>query len=405
MGMRRPARMTHIVLLQPFAHHIGHFSAELLGICHGAPELRGVEVTAVTTCGVPESHHADYQKLGVRLVPDTAIPDHKLVPHRSSNLSLIGPALNFVEGNARQMLALRMVRNELDRSPASRVVVLDIGFPATRLYWRVARPEQTTLFYRGGQHFVQHSVWRRDLLPPFTRRTMLDRIAWFEQPCRVMAETEEALEDLVRIPPELRRAEVVVGWTPRLPMRSTTPRDEAARRLGLDPSRRYALLPYTVRQDKGAARLVRIADVLAQRGVSVIFAGTLEPAVATLLKEFEAASVIVDDRFIPEHEMDSYFSLADAIVLLHPYGSGTLAAAVDYEVPVIAQAGGKAGREVREYGLGEALAVHAGDAQLVDAIVAVSTWSRERRHAYAQGRRRFLGERSPRRWLELAAAL
>lgn len=369
------------------------------------PSLQDVKATVITTCGLPESHYETYHELGLRLNPDVAIPDRQLIPHRRSNWSPVGPVFNLTEGNLRQMEVLTRLGTELRRAPEGRVVVLDLAFPATRLYWRVARPEQTTLFYRGGQHFVRHRVWQRDLMPPFTRRTMLDRLAWFERPCRVIAETEEALEDLELIPSFRRRAVVVTGWTPRLPVRRTRERAEAASRLGLDPSRRYVLLPYTVRQDKGAIRLVHIADALARRGVTVIFAGTLEPAVAAQLKESETTSVIVDDRFIPEQDMDDYFSVADAVVLLHRYGSGTLAAAIDYEVPVVAQAGGKAAREVGEYGLGEALAIDASDARLVDAIVGVCEWNTDHRQRYIQGRRQFLDERSPRRWLELAANL
>ena len=92
-------RLSRIILLQPFAHHVGHFSGELLGICAALQERSGIQLTAVTSLGVPSAHYSRYKELGVILDPDRAVPDDQLAVNRHRNITLGGQLTNLWLGN------------------------------------------------------------------------------------------------------------------------------------------------------------------------------------------------------------------------------------------------------------------------------------------------------------------
>ena len=271
----------------------------------------------------------------------------------------------------------------------------------------MARPEQTTLFYRGGQYQLRRGWSLRDLIPPFTRRTMRDRLFWFKRACRIITECPEVLEDQSQLDPSDVHAQIVEGWTPHVVFRNRVDRTEARKRLGVPLSEALILLPFMVSSDKGAGDLLAVVPELATLGARVVLAGRIQPELVEELdrKSDIRAAVHVDDRFVPESEMDLYFSAADAVVQMHHYGSGTFAAAVDYQVPLICQAEGKAAREVLEYGLGEIAGKPGDRSALVEAIGRCLLWDQARRDSFIQGCARYRSERTPGSWLDAACGL
>ena len=107
-------------------------------------------------------------------------------------------------------------------------------------------------------------------------------------------------------------------------------RDEACRRLGLDPAQRYLLFFGLVRDYKGLdwlleawAQLKRRGDGF--RGRKLIVAGEFytdrEPYLRQIAELGLQEDVVLHARFIPDEEVRYYFSAADCVV--QPYKSAT----------------------------------------------------------------------------------
>lgn len=120
-------------------------------------------------------------------------------------------------------------------------------------------------------------------------------------------------------------------------------REEACRRLGLDPMRRYALFFGFIRDYKGLDLLFdAMADPrLRELGVSLVVAGEFYGDPKPYLDQIErlgiADRVVLKTDFIPDHEVGLYFSAAN--VVAQPYRSATQSGvsqiAYHYEKPMV----------------------------------------------------------------------
>ena len=130
-------------------------------------------------------------------------------------------------------------------------------------------------------------------------------------------------------------------------------RDEACRRLGLDPAQRYALFFGLIRDYKGLDLLLdawaRLRRAGRTEGRRLIVAGEFytarEPYLNRIADNGLQDEVLLHDRFIPDDDVKYYFSAADFVV--QPYKtatqSGVTQIAYQFCVPmVVTKVGGLA---------------------------------------------------------------
>ena len=126
-------------------------------------------------------------------------------------------------------------------------------------------------------------------------------------------------------------------------------RDEACRRLGLDPAQRYALFFGLIRDYKGLDILLDAWARFRRPGHRLIVAGEFytarEPYLNRIADNGLQDEVLLHDRFIPDDDVKYYFSAADFVV--QPYKtatqSGVTQIAYQFCVPmVVTKVGGLA---------------------------------------------------------------
>ena len=122
-------------------------------------------------------------------------------------------------------------------------------------------------------------------------------------------------------------------------------RKEAAKQLGLDEAIQWALFFGLVRPYKGLDWLLQAWSILKERGAAagkkVVVAGEFyeqeEKYRKMMLDLGLEDDIVIHNRFIPDHEVAAYFSLADLVV--QPYKSATQSGitqiAYHFEVPMI----------------------------------------------------------------------
>jgi len=124
-------------------------------------------------------------------------------------------------------------------------------------------------------------------------------------------------------------------------------REDAARRLGLDPAARYLLFFGLVRPYKGLDMLIDAFAQLKRERVDVrenlklLIAGEFYDDVERYRGQIErlglADDVVVHDRFVHDDEIPAWFALADLLVL--PYRtatqSGVTQIALHFDVPMV----------------------------------------------------------------------
>ena len=123
-------------------------------------------------------------------------------------------------------------------------------------------------------------------------------------------------------------------------------RDEACRRLGLDPAQRYALFFGLIRDYKGLDILLDAWARFRRPGHRLIVAGEFYPAREPYLNRIAdnglQDEVLLHDRFIPDDDVKYYFSAADFVV--QPYKtatqSGVTQIAYQFCVPMVVTAVG-----------------------------------------------------------------
>lgn len=112
-------------------------------------------------------------------------------------------------------------------------------------------------------------------------------------------------------------------------------RDEACRRLGLDPSKQYVLFFGFIRQYKGLDLLLDGWYDHADRALLV--AGEFYGSREKYMPQIEAKNVILNDRYIAEGDVALYFSAASLVV--QPYKtatqSGVTQIAYHFGVPMV----------------------------------------------------------------------
>ena len=116
-------------------------------------------------------------------------------------------------------------------------------------------------------------------------------------------------------------------------------RSEACSKLGLDASKRYLLFFGLIRDYKGLDILLEAFEKVADDGVRLLVAGEFynDKEQYRALLERLGNRVVLHDHFIPDAEVASYFSVADALVL--PYRtatqSGVTQIAYNFSVPMV----------------------------------------------------------------------
>ena len=126
----------------------------------------------------------------------------------------------------------------------------------------------------------------------------------------------------------------------------SVPREEACRRTGLDPELRYLLFFGLIRDYKGLDLLLDAWALLRREGrlpadMRLLVAGEFytdkEPYAAQIERSGIGGDVVLHDRFIPDAEVGSYFSAAEALVL--PYRtatqSGVTQIAYAFDLPMV----------------------------------------------------------------------
>ena len=103
-------------------------------------------------------------------------------------------------------------------------------------------------------------------------------------------------------------------------------RDEACRRLGLDPAQRYALFFGLIRDYKGLDILLDAWARFRRPGHRLIVAGEFYASRERYVRQIEelhlGEEVILHDFFVPDADVKYYFSAAD--VLVQPYKTATM---------------------------------------------------------------------------------
>lgn len=102
-------------------------------------------------------------------------------------------------------------------------------------------------------------------------------------------------------------------------------RTEACKKLGLDPSQRYALFFGLIRDYKGLDTLLEAWARFRRSGHKLLIAGefyALRDKYIELIKRLGLESeIILHDHFVPDSEVRNYFSASDCVVL--PYKTAT----------------------------------------------------------------------------------
>lgn len=102
-------------------------------------------------------------------------------------------------------------------------------------------------------------------------------------------------------------------------------REEACKKLGLDPAVRYTLFFGLIRDYKGLDTLLDAWSKFRRDGHKLLIAGEFYTSAEKYLKQIERLGIkddiILHDFFIPDEEVRNYFSVADCVVL--PYKSAT----------------------------------------------------------------------------------
>ena len=122
---------------------------------------------------------------------------------------------------------------------------------------------------------------------------------------------------------------------------TAVPRDEACRRLGLDPAQRYALFFGLIRDYKGLDILLDAWARFRRPGHRLLVAGEFYAPRERYMRQIESLhlsdEVILHDFFVPDADVKHYFSAAD--VLVQPYKtatqSGVTQIAYQFELPMI----------------------------------------------------------------------
>ncbi len=122
------------------------------------------------------------------------------------------------------------------------------------------------------------------------------------------------------------------------------PREQAKKRLGVPPDRPLVLFFGFVRPYKGVPTLIEGLELLLKRGLALhlAIAGEIwgdRSDIERLIEEKGLrGDVLVDNRYIPNEEVNLYFSAADVFVAPYLRGtqSGAANIALGYDLPIVA---------------------------------------------------------------------
>lgn len=167
----------------------------------------------------------------------------------------------------------------------------------------------------------------------------------------------------------LRALGLDARWLPdpvEAPAPTQTP-DKVRAALGIEPGRRLAVLFGSLEERKGVFETldaVRMLDADVAARLALVILGRGYPETRERLQSAvdrarqTAATVVFEERFVPDAELDDLVTAAD--VMLAPYrghvgSSGVVLRAAAAGTPVLATSDGMVGREVRQHRLGQAV--------------------------------------------------
>jgi glycosyltransferase involved in cell wall biosynthesis len=220
--------------------------------------------------------------------------------------------------------------------------------------------------------FLIHNVLPHEVRPWDVRVTRLV----FEQGRAFIVQTERERQRLLALLPDAS-AEIFAHPTDVLLSQTRLPQAEARRLLGLPPDRPVVLFFGIVRPYKGLRYLVEAVGLLRQRGqcFGLLVAGEFWEPVADYEAQIRQLGleeqVRLENRYIPNEELNRYFSAADMFVAPYVDMTASLAVkvALGFGLPVITtfsdQALEQAGPRVTQVppkdapGLAEAIAASA----------------------------------------------
>lgn len=293
------------------------------------------------------------------------------------------------------------------------------------------RPRHAVVMYAES---LLGALARRVALPPGTRvsgllfRPTLHYTALGSPPDRIadaarrqakaavfaLAARHPSVEAVFTLDPEATHAlQRAAGSTPVVPLpdplpAAPPPRAEARARLramaGVDGGRQLAVLFGSLDERKGVSVLLDAIEQLPEaraKEMAVLLAGPLAGALASRVHQRAAkldsgVQLVLLDRRLTDAEADAAVAGADLALLpyqRHVGSSGVLVRAAAAGVPVLAQAWGLVGHQVRTYGLGATVDSASPDA-LARALARPWPVSTDRREA-------FLRDRTPERFASI----
>ncbi len=135
-------------------------------------------------------------------------------------------------------------------------------------------------------------------------------------------------------------------------------KEVARTKLKLKHNQIFLLFFGVVRKEKGFFELLKILGDLPEN-YKVIIAGAsqLENPIESYLDQILAAKCIINEKYIPEKEVDFYFRASDMVLILHESNfegeSGVLLKAIENSIPIIAFDDCSSAELVKENSIGE----------------------------------------------------
>lgn len=405
-----------IFVIQPYARTPGHYDRITQRTCEAFSRL-GNDVTLITYCGIDAQDHGSLPSFKV-VNAATHQSNDRAPDYRGRQVYLSGPRA-FLNWQIRDLrtcyLAASLFRQE-DQSVAhffdSDAIMLTLAINCL-----LGRRRPVTLL-------TIHQI-DKPFSPSKRFVTRLSR--WLYRRCLARL-IKQDLDGLVVLDPSIKqvivsRLKITPDAADRirvLPLGTDLPdgissKEEARRRLGLQPDDAIFLIFGVLRKDKRIDLAIEAVEGLSH--CKLVIAGGpqdfTEASVTELIRRYGCqGSVSIEIDYVSERRMHDYFSASDAVVI--PYArsfkgqSAILTLACGHGKPVIASDVGILGEAVKEHRLGFAVEPESSSA-LREAILRFLSLSPDEREQLEQQVKsyatRMRWENSCKEWLAFYQAL
>ncbi len=418
-----------LLLVEPLAHTPGYFEEYTRCLSRSLVD-DGVEVSLVTFNGLVSNAQAPAGVRHLSFVKEAGLPGRacrwplKLIPFKSFR-EMFGELQGTVCGLG---AALRLARRErFDIIHVPGVALPELFYPLFALsqrrrnlvfsLWIHSREGDVQGWGAGFRDALRHLQVARCLRllagraiagrPGVAVSGWLYRRAMKRNRLTCIADSPDTAANYALAP--FRERIFTITLAVYSPSAAPVSREEARRHLGL-PEGALVLLHFGTNHAYKDFRSIFAALAGLDLDSRLVFAGRVLPQYrendpSRLAREHRLESrTTVIDRFIPDAEMPFYFCAADAVILSHVRGfgsvSGVLYVAVQYGVPAIAADVGDDGDLVRRCGLGITYDAERPEA-LRQAIVRFSRLTLEERQEMSRSISRFASQNS---WRDAAQA-